>query len=570
MRWRGSVLETKYALDICLFQSQIISTISVAALVYSARMNDGILAVGKRAVGELLHDLDDRERTIIMDRVLPTGRKKTLQQLANQYSLTRERTRQIEKLVVARVRKRATNCLDKSLARIIAHVGSAVGVACPKGLVFPESITKESLKGTEISSELVLRVVLWLAGPYEEFHGWLVLGPEKRLRGMTKKILRRMTRMGPAKAEAVMTSVSKIGIHGRWCSQWVSDIDDVRIFGDHLVLWKGSLSDKAYAVIRVAGKPLAIADICQQIGGEFSRRTISNYLHGHQKRFRKCGPDLFSLAEWGGKKYTSIRGYVLKQIEFNRGTVKKDALIRTTCSDLAVSKKTVVSVLASPIFIHSSSGHIRIRVESDPVRKGHDIEITKHCYRLLAGASSTPQKGFWSYRLRVTSEILRGSGIATSPVFGLHLGIKPGKRVRVSSSCGKVSFSWTMPQPSIGSLQRPARSLKAAIGDRLFLIAVGVNQLQFRLVRSADIEKAQNWQRLCLEVSGVVFSSRLECIRSVAFALGVDGEGANVTENIRLRLEARRERDLIDLIPKNELDGHAMDLEPLLDYVSGV
>lgn len=545
-----------------------IPSIGTTTIVYSAPMDYGILAACKPAVREMLRDLDDRERVILNRRVLATGKKLTLQELADQYSITRERARQVEELVVARLKKRALRSLNKSLTRAVKHLEHAIGAVCPKEYVFSEGITKDDQGGSEIPAELVLRLILWLAGPYEEYCGWLVRDPATGFIEMTKKIVRRMARREPASLEAVMTSVARIGIHREWCLRWVSTIEDIRIFGDRVVLWNGSLSDKAFAILKISGKPLSIDNICREIGGEFSRRTVLNYLHAHHAQFRKSGPDLFSLAEWGGQEYTSVKDFVLRQIDLHRGTAKKDLLIRKAWSDLGVPKSTVVAVLASPIFIHSSSGYIRLRNQDDPVPKAQDIGITKHCYRLRMGVGTTYEHGVWSYRLKVTRETLRGSGTNITPVFGLHLGMKPGKQFCIASPSGTISLSWTMPQPTIGSLQKAARSLSADIGDRLFLIAVGTKKLQFSLIRSADVEKKQGWERLCLEVCGSVFATEQECVRSIAFALGLDGVVDGSAQKIRRRLEIRRERELIGLIPKDDLVAGTEELDTLIDYVS--
>jgi hypothetical protein len=531
-------------------------------------MNYGIIAACQPIASEVLRDLDGRERAILNGRVLAIGKKRTLQELADDYSITRERARQIEELVVARIKKRTLSSANKLLARAVKHLEDAIGAACPREYVFSDGIMKDGQAGSEIPASQVLRLILWLAGPYEEHRAWLVRSPAIDLIGMTKKIVRRMARREPANLESVMASVAEIGVHREWCLQWVSSNDDIRVFGDRIVLWNGGLSDKAFAILKIAGEPMSIDEICRGIGGEFSRRTVLNYLNAQRVRFRKSGRDLFSLAEWGGQEYTSVKDFVLKQIEVHRGTIKKNLLISKTCSDLGVPKGTVVAVLASPIFIHSSSGYVRLRNEDDPLPKAKDIGTTRHCYRLVLGGATTSDRGHWSYYLNVTRETLRGSGTAISPVFGLHLGMKPGKQLWVESPSGTISFSWTMPQPTIGSLKGVARSLNAEIGDRLFLIAVGAGKLRFHLVKLAELEKKQGWERLRLEVGGGVCSSKQGCIRAIAFALGLDGNVEKSAQAIRRRLEVRRERELIGLIPQNDLDEEREEVETLIDYVS--
>jgi hypothetical protein len=190
-----------------------IPSIRVVVLVYSALMNYGILAACKPIVSEILCDFDDRERAILNKRILAIGKKQTLQELAGQYSITRERARQVEKLIISRVKKRARSSLYKSLARAVRHLKDAIGTACPTEYVFSHGIMKDDQAGSKMPADLVLRVILWLAGPYEEYRAWLVRAPAIGTIKLTKKIVRRMARREPANLEAVMASVVEIPEH---------------------------------------------------------------------------------------------------------------------------------------------------------------------------------------------------------------------------------------------------------------------------------------------------------------------------------------------------------------------
>jgi Sigma-70, region 4 len=538
------------------------------SLVYSVSVIHGIIGACEPVVRGLLDDLDSRERAILENRVLATGGKQTLQELANKHSITRERARQIEEVVMERVRKRALNPLNNSLTRAAGHLRESVGAACPREYVFSDRIMRGDKIDQGISAQVVLKVLLWLAGPYEDYRGWLVRAPAAKVVGMTKKLVRKMIRKEPAALDAILTSVEGIGIHSEWCLKWVSVTVKARTFGDKIVRWDGSLSDKAFAVLQSSGKPMSIDDIFHEIGGAFSKRTLSNYLHAHHSRFRKSGPDVFSLTKWGGQEYTSVKDCILEQIAAHRGTMKKDQLIEKTCAARGLSKSTVIAVLNSPIFVHSSTGHVRLRIDDDPAPKAQDIEATKHCYRLFSGTGTTRDHGFWSYRLRVTRDTLRGSGTPISAPFGLLLGLRPGKRLSMSSPSRDISFSWTMPQPTIGSLQRTVHLLNASVGDHLFVIAAGRDKLDFRLAKRVDFEGKQGWERLCLEVTGTSVSSKQERIRSIAFALGLRGDVDTSPRTIRRRLEMRREQELIEYIPKDDLAADTEELGTLLDYVS--
>jgi hypothetical protein len=176
----------------------------------------------------------------------------------------------------------------------------AIGAVCPKEYVFSDRITKGEQAGCGTPAHLVLKVLLWLAGPYEHYHGWIVRTPVAKVVGRTKEFIRRMMRTGPASLGTVLTSVPAIGIRREWGLMWISVVEEIRTSGDKVAVYNGNLSDKAFTILGLSGRPMSIDDLCREIGGECSKRTLANYISVQKWRFRRTGPGMFSLTDWGG------------------------------------------------------------------------------------------------------------------------------------------------------------------------------------------------------------------------------------------------------------------------------
>src|SRR6202163_1262190 len=62
-------------------------------------------------VSDLLEVFDDRERKIIFQRFgLDGGKPKTLEEVGKKFAVTRERTRQLQNIALAKLRSRSEQC----------------------------------------------------------------------------------------------------------------------------------------------------------------------------------------------------------------------------------------------------------------------------------------------------------------------------------------------------------------------------------------------------------------------------------------------------------------------------
>jgi hypothetical protein len=528
-------------------------------------MTQGLIGACARTVSEVLRGFDKRENAILRGRVLNLTRKRTLQEIATEYSITRQRVMQIEEQVVSRITKRTQSFLAERLRRASRYLKAAIGAVCPLSNIASERACPNGSTSAEATEDLTLAMLIWLAGPYEVYRGWLVRGPSHSLVSLTKNVFRRLgTKEEPSEIQTVVDALSEINVHQRWALDWLSVVAKVKVFDDKICSWSGGLPSKAYLVLRMRGKAMTTDDICREIGDACEKRSLLNCLQSHPDRFRKSGLGVFSLTEWGGQEYTSVKEFVFNEIANSGGRASKDLLIKKTMNSLAVPKRTVMTALSNPIFVQTGAGYVRVRSKTDPMPKINPIEFSKHCYRL--SYDNAVRGRAWSYRVRVDAETLRGSGTTIPAAFGSLLGLRPGEREIAKSQFGEVQFSWNGPQANIGSMRPAANGLNASVGDFLFITITDTSTVAFSLLRAQELESVSGWERICLHVTGTKRDCKEARIAEVGLAIGLNESADFTIGDIRRRLEMRRERDLLELIPEADLSEESNDLSELLEY----
>ncbi len=127
-------------------------------------------------LGDLLGPLDERSAQIFRARVL-TDPRPTLQTLGDEWGLTRERG-QVQGNAIHNVKRalREEASLSIRTARWRAHdLGRALGPMAPRAAPSTsEALARATRGAAEEDRDAVTVLLLGLAGPYEDEHGWLV------------------------------------------------------------------------------------------------------------------------------------------------------------------------------------------------------------------------------------------------------------------------------------------------------------------------------------------------------------------------------------------------------------
>jgi hypothetical protein len=309
----------------------------------------------------------------------------------------------------------------------------------------------------------------------------------------------------------------------------------------HHVVWRGSLADKATAVLAACGRPLAMLEIHELVGFDANPRSLAGQVQ-EDPRIMRRGKDLYGLRVWGGEEYSGIVEELEQAIERSPdGRIDLAETAELFVEQFGVSANSVRSYANDRRFVRESDGSLRLRDNSDPEPdfRPQAPDATPGLFLL---------DGRWHLRVELDGELLRGSGRATRNGVALAAGLEPGLMVGFDYEGNSVTFSWRGKQPAIGSVRGVAQAHGCTVGDLLFLPLDGPEPRRSRVVRSAELARASGGTRLALAMGlsdGEGADS--DTPGPVARALGLPA-GADWSDVVD-RLHDRGEAGLLELVP---------------------
>ncbi|MCL2503330.1 MAG: hypothetical protein FWE94_01770 [Coriobacteriia bacterium] len=218
-----------------------------------------------------------------------------------------------------------------------------------------------------------------------------------------------------------------------------------------------SVGDYAAAVLSVVGEPLSPEEIVGLFAYKRDSRSLANQLSA-DPRFERAGRETWALKEWGLEVYTGIRGEIKKKLDKSGGPIYLTDLISELTVAFGVSETSVKAYAGAPPFqckdgVVSSIGPCGLEATKAP---GH----TKKFYRMPDA---------WVYRIRVTSDHLRGSGMPAPMAVATLLCIRFGQTVQLESELGLQKVAWTGISPTLGSIRRLLVEYGIKVGAEVFL-----------------------------------------------------------------------------------------------------
>lgn len=278
------------------------------------------------------------------------------------------------------------------------------------------------------------------------------------------------------------------------------------VFADHVLLDASSISDYAAAVLWVEGTPLAVAELGERFDDskKWGERSVRNALT-RDPRISRASRTQWGLAEWAGESYTTIRDKINQVVEREGGEVALKDLSEELTRTYGVSAKSVATYSASPPF-QSSGGIVRkvpaektgpaetelasehqssqpsqgeltrpLQAEHNRISQGgldhgsQDEGVDRSRSQYRPRVLSRDGDG-WAYRIRITHDHLRGSGIMVAASVARRLGLKPGEQRKYRSDGGNQLLSWRGAQPMIGTIRRLLEVQGVTVGEDALLI----------------------------------------------------------------------------------------------------
>ena len=476
-----------------------------------------------RAAEHLLAAFNDRERATL-ERILDFDRSApTLQELGEQFDVTRERIRQVETKVKRRLAASLTDVRYAALVAAADRLRDRLGSATPA----------DELVGqfAEYPPDLLDRLILHLAGPYRFDGDWYVLDSLGSFDAAVRSAFESAATDGIAPLDAYRDALSELGVRDEYLDRAIAGDRRLRVVEGDVLEWTGSLATKSVLALRRAGSPLLFDELVQFVGPN-SEQGMSNQVHADD-RIVKVGVNRFALAEWDMDAFEGVVPTMISRLE--AGPREVAMLGEELAVEFGVSPNSV-TILASqhPAFL-VEHGAVMNRPADRPYEPFTDLVRTRYCYVI---------DGVWSWRVPVDRDVLRGSGRMVPEAFGVHLGATPLESGSLDSPVGPIMLSWRQ-FPTMGSMRSLARSLDAEEGDWMFVRRVSPSAIDAVLLRAGDVPADPGGAVRAL-VGAPRSTGELEKV--LADALGLRGTVNHDLTEERAVLADRREHDLVELL----------------------
>lgn len=300
----------------------------------------------------------EREREIISRRFGLFDRKETLEQIGELLGITRERVRQLEKAVIARLKAQAD---QKQLPNISAVQTAFKAEIERMGNI--ARITDLSAKLTRDNSRLDQSRVSFLAqlcpdlaviedsDHYHHAVGLTAKHDEKKIKDHVAKIIEAVKKIGEPthidtvaekaghndpKHAAALASVSKhlASLNNRW----------------GLIKWPmvnpKNIRDKIYVILHENGKHMHFNEIAEAIkDSAFKRKDVTTQaIHNElikDKRFVLIGRGIYALKEWGYEKGT-VADIITEVLKKAGEPLHRDEIVKRVLKSRYVKETTIL------------------------------------------------------------------------------------------------------------------------------------------------------------------------------------------------------------------------------------
>ncbi|MBW3569078.1 hypothetical protein KY385_03020 [Candidatus Parcubacteria bacterium] len=301
----------------------------------------------------------EREREIISRRYGLFDRKETLEQIGELLGITRERVRQLEKSVMARLRADAEKSnipdLDKfetNAVKTLEDIGHVARVSTLTNKITGQDTSKIEQSRVAFLSEL--SPALTVVAENDHVHQSVAIAKVhdvKSLHAQVEKIVEAVKELGkPHPIEKIsehikhddpkhvgaLSSTSKhlATLHGMWGHiKWPT-------------VNPRNIRDKIYVILKQQGKHMHFNEIADAIkGSEFKHKDVTTQaIHNElikDSRFVLIGRGIYALKEWGYKKGTvaDIISQVLKEAG---EPLHRDEIVKRVLKSRYVKETTIL------------------------------------------------------------------------------------------------------------------------------------------------------------------------------------------------------------------------------------
>ncbi|MCA9344372.1 hypothetical protein KC946_00895 [Candidatus Saccharibacteria bacterium] len=309
-------------------------------------------------VNGILETIDkEREREIISRRFGLFDRKETLEQIGELLGITRERVRQLEKAVIAKLKEsgeKGLPLIKETEQRLLSELEQLGKVARIGTLTGKVSSTNDRISQSRVSFIAHLSPELVVIEDNDNFYHLVGLKnahSEDSLRKQITKVAEAVKTIGkPTNIKEVAKAVSDSDI--KHVEALASTSKKLATLNGKwgLIKWPTvnpkNIRDKIYVILQVEGKPLHFNEIAKSIkDSEFKRNNVTTQaIHNElikDGRFVLIGRGIYALKEWGYSKGTvaDIISDVLKKAG---EPLHRDEIVKRVLKSRHVKETTIL------------------------------------------------------------------------------------------------------------------------------------------------------------------------------------------------------------------------------------
>lgn len=309
-------------------------------------------------VQDILSTIDrEREREIIARRFGLFDRKETLEQIGELLGITRERVRQLEKAVVARLKAQTEQeqipHVPEVQTRLISYLQNNGGAA--RITVLSAEFTGENSR-TDQSRMAFLTALcpqLILVEDTDHFHQAAVMRinyDEKAVKETVHAIIGTVKKAGePQTAKDVAKALSATTESIDSLASVSKDLATLNgLWG--LVKWPTvnpkNIRDKIYVILKNNGKHMHFSEIAEAIkDSDFKRKDVTTQaIHNElikDKRFVLIGRGIYALREWGYQKGT-VADIITEVLREAGEPLHRDEIVKRVLKSRFVKETTIL------------------------------------------------------------------------------------------------------------------------------------------------------------------------------------------------------------------------------------
>ena len=266
--------------------------------------------------------------------------------------------------------------------------------------------------------------------------------------------------------DSLLQALTALGMPAGIASNYLKSQAPLRRFGDVSVRWTGdTTANMAEAALHILVAPATAETILATLGS-----SVSRSLHAVNATLSEDDPSLrasrrtWGLRCWGITEYAGIAHAIGARIDAAGGTVEITDVIEELLTNYPDIVETSIRSYLSTLEFIVTAGVVRRRTQDDEWPTVAPLNTVRGAFR----------NGDNEIRLlvRVTSELLRGSGKTIHPAVATAVGVNPGQRKIFTSPHGQVTVFWPLTSTSgasIGSLRAHAVAVEATAPDTLVL-----------------------------------------------------------------------------------------------------